>query len=82
MNLGASPNIPPHSPVGGTLGIQRRGLQGFHPPPGNHDVLKLPALGMAFLGSGLDLRWGQCPGLGVRPGVWNWLFFNLLCDLV
>lgn len=81
VNLGSCPNIPPHSHlVGAALGIWRRGLQGPHPPPANPSILTVPAEGVAFLGSGLDL-WGggQRPGLGVRrPGVWSWLLLSLV----
>lgn len=71
--LGSSPSIPPHSHlVGVTLGVWR----GLPSTSSQSQRLTEPALGVAFLGSGLDL-WGcgQCPGLGVRrPGVWNWVF--------
>lgn len=66
----------PTSWVDVTLGIWRKGLQGRPPPPANPSILTVPALGVAFPGSGLDL-WGggQCPGLGVWDlGVWNGLF--------
>lgn len=66
----------PPPPADVTLSIWGGGIQGLHPPPADPSVLTVPALGVAFRGSGLDLRGGgQCPGLGVRrSGVWNWLF--------
>lgn len=84
VNQGSCPNIPPHPHLMGvTLGIWRKGLQGPHPPPANPSILTVPTLGVAILGSGLDL-WGgsQCPGLGVRGlGSGTGCSFNFLCDL-
>lgn len=53
------------------LGIWGGGIQGPHPQPANPSILTVPALGVAFHRSGLDL-WGggQCPGLGSQE-IWG-----------
>lgn len=56
--------------MGVTLGIWRKGLQGPHPPPANPSILTVPTLGVAILGSGLDL-WVVASVLGWESEVWG-----------